>query len=80
MPVLSYFVTVGAALIAALLVASSYFESKSPSAAARVSVTPTTASLYIPVMPSKSIQTAASAVAPLDIAPPQRTKPHKGRH
>ena len=80
MPLLSYFVTVGAALIAALYVASSYFESKAPSAAARVSVTPTTASLYIPAMSPKPIQTAASTVAPLDIAPPQRTKPHKGRH
>jgi hypothetical protein len=80
MPVLSYFVTVGAALIAALFVVSSYFEAKSPSAAARVSVTPTTASLYIPPPPTKPIQTAATVVAPLDIAPPQRTKAHKTKH
>jgi hypothetical protein len=82
MPLLGYFLTVGAALIAALLAASPYFESRSPSAGARVSVNPTTASLYIPPPPPpKSAQPAATATAALDITPPQRLKPAKAsRH
>ena len=81
MPLLGYFLTVGTALIAALLAASPYFESKAPAAAARVSVNPTTASLYIPPPPPKSVQPVATATAALDIAPPQRLKPAKAsRH
>ena len=77
MPLLSYFVTVGAALIAVLYVASSYFESKTPTAGARVSVTPTTASLYIPPLPPQPVQAAATAAASLDFGPPAPQKPSK---
>ena len=83
MPLFKYFLTVGTVLIAALLFTSSYFESKTPAAAARVSVNPTTASLYIPPPPPKSVQpaAAAAATAALDMAPPQRLKPAKtSRH
>jgi hypothetical protein len=81
MPILGYFLTVGAALIAALLAVSPYFESKTPSVGARVSVNPTTASLYIPPPPPKSVEPAATATAALDVAPPQRLKPAKAsRH
>ena len=77
MPLLGYFLTVGAALIAALLAVSPYFESKAPSAGARISVNPTTASLYIPPPPPKSVEPAATATAALDVAPPQRLKSAK---
>jgi hypothetical protein len=81
MPLFKYFLTVGTLLIAVLLAGSSYFESKTPTAAARVSVNPTTASLYFPPPPPKSVQPAATATAALDIAPPQRLKPAKAsRH
>ena len=48
MPVLRYFVTVGALLTFGLFALSAYLEPTSTDAAARVSVSPTTASLVYP--------------------------------
>jgi hypothetical protein len=45
MPLLKYFVTVGAALTIGLFAVSTYLEPASSSQTAKVSVTPTTASL-----------------------------------
>jgi hypothetical protein len=55
MPLLKYFVTVGAFLTLGLFVLSAYLEPTSTGTGARVSVTPTTASLVgIGPGPSKS--------------------------
>jgi hypothetical protein len=55
MPLFKYFVTVGALLALGLFALSSYLEPTSTDAAARVSVTPTTASLvYVAPTHSKS--------------------------
>jgi hypothetical protein len=77
MPLLRYFLTVGAMLTAALFAASAYLESKAPVAAAHVSVAPTTASLYIPPPATKPASTATAAalyVAPAPAKPAKRTK------
>jgi hypothetical protein len=47
MPLFKYFVTVGAFLTLGLFALSAYLEPNSTDAAARVSVTPTTASLVL---------------------------------
>jgi hypothetical protein len=73
MPLLKYFIAVGAVLTIGLLWLSSYLEPVASEAGARVSVTPTTASI-VAFAPSsvKPIQIKTSAV---DVAPPQRVKP-----
>jgi hypothetical protein len=53
MPLLKYFVTVGAFLTLGLFALSAYLEPNSTDAGARVSVTPTTASLVL-VGPTQS--------------------------
>jgi hypothetical protein len=53
MPLFKYFVTVGAFLTLSLFALSAYLEPTSTAAGARVSVTPTTASLVV-VGPAQS--------------------------
>jgi len=55
MPLLKYFLTVGAILLTGLLALSAYLDPVSTDAAARVSVAPTTASLvYLAPIQKKS--------------------------
>jgi hypothetical protein len=54
MPLFKYFVAVGAFLTLGLFALSAYLEPSSTDAAARVSVTPTTASLYVAPTQPKS--------------------------
>jgi hypothetical protein len=83
MPLLQYFVTIGAFLTAGLLALSAYLDPAASDAKARVSVAPTTASLIaLAPSPIKPTQIKASEV---DVAPPAPLKPthvkasHKSR-
>jgi hypothetical protein len=80
MPLLRYLLAVGTALTAALFAASTYLESQAPSAAARVSVSPTTASLYIPPPPAKPVTAASATAASLSVTPPPVKPSKKTRH
>ena len=81
MPLLRYFLTVGIALTAALYAASTYLESQAPGmATARVSVAPTTASLYIPPAPSKPVHTMPDDMTSLYVALPASKPSKKTRH
>jgi hypothetical protein len=81
MPVLRYFVIVGAVLTAALFAASAYLESRTSTAAARVSVAPTTASLYIPPARLQPVSAVSDTSASLDLAPAAAKPPvKKARH
>jgi hypothetical protein len=77
MPLLRYFITVGAVLTIGLLWLSSYLEPVASEAGARVSVTPTTASLIAlaPALP-KPTQIKTSEV---DVAPPAPVKPTRAK-
>jgi hypothetical protein len=83
MPLLRYFVTVGALLTAGLFALSAYLDPAASDAKARVSVAPTTASLIaLAPSPIKPTQIKTSEVDP---APPAPVKPthakvsHKSR-
>jgi hypothetical protein len=79
MPLLRYFLAVGTTLTAAILAASTYLESQAPTAAAHISVAPTTASLYIPP-PAKPVSTASTTPASLPVPPPPVKPSKKTRH
>jgi hypothetical protein len=83
MPLLQYFVTIGALLTAGLFALSTYLDPAASEAKARVSVAPTTASLIaLAPSPVKPAQIKSSEV---DVAPPAPVKPshvkvsHKSR-
>ena len=76
-----YFLTVGTLLTAGLLVVSAYLEAQTTDAAARVSVTPTTASLYIPPARPQPVSTIADAMPALAAPTPAPAKPgRKPKH
>jgi hypothetical protein len=80
MPLLRYFITVGAVLMIGLLWLSFYLEPVASEAGARVSVTPTTASLvaFAP-SPVKPIQIKASEVKPAPVKPTHVKVSHRSR-
>ena len=53
MPVFKFFLTVGTVLTSALFALNAYLEPVSSTSGARVSVAPTTASLFMPALPLK---------------------------
>jgi hypothetical protein len=80
MPLLKYFLIVGTILTAGLFALSAYFEPQASATGARVSVTPTTASLVAvaPAAPAaKPANDAAATVAQTNVPvapPPQKTR------
>ena len=81
MPLLQYFITIGAVLTAGLFALSAYLDPAASEARARVSVAPTTASLIAlaPALPKPT------QITTVDVAPPAPVKPthvkasHKSR-
>jgi hypothetical protein len=80
MPLLKYFIAVGAALTVGLLTLSAYLEPVASEAGARVSVAPTTASL-VAFAPSavKPIQIKTSEVKPAPAKPTHVKVSHRSR-
>jgi len=70
MPLLRYFVTVGAVLIIGLYALSAYLEPAASVASARVSVAPTTASLlYFNANQVRLSEVKPSKIEPIDVKP-----------
>jgi hypothetical protein len=80
MPILRYFITVGIALTLALFALSNYLEPATSTAGARVSVTPTTASLvHLAPSPTKPIQPQVAEVKPAPVKPAHTKASHRSR-
>jgi hypothetical protein len=79
MPLLKYFLTVGAVLTLGLFALSAYLEPKTSAAGARVSVTPTTASL-VTIAPAKPAAAAPTTVAQTTVAVPPAPQKTRSKH